>query len=200
MITEFKSAPISQRTPFFAEVEFFSIEEIRAMLQEHYANYYRFYVKRSKTIDEEELRELESTATTAKDIFQALFAAHPEFESFQSSTMFLNSGESKQDIKMLRKLSEWASEMIRRQCGEAETVSFTASTAEDLSCMLEPYIEMRSRLDGEEFGSASYWPLVRLVTVSLKSRLLARGLVIADLPGLHKRHESPAKINSNGLK
>ena len=153
------------------------------MLQEHYANYYKFYVAPRDGLDGDELQVAETKATTAKDVFKALYADREEFQNDQLAKEYLNSGESEKDKGILSQLSHWASDMISQQRDGARVVSFTAGTAEDLSVKLEPFVEMKSKLDGEECGSASYWPLIRIVHVGLKSPLLARGLVIADLPG-----------------
>lgn len=174
---------MSQRTPFKAEVEFYKIDVVEGMLKEHYANYFKFYVEQSNDMDGDELEVVESYATTAKDIFHVLFADRPEFASGQLAKEFLNSGESEKDEGILNHLLQWTKDLISCQGKVADVVSLDADTAEDLSLKLEPYVEMRSKPDSEVGGSASYWPLVRLVRVWLKSPLLARGLIIADLPG-----------------
>ena len=183
VITEYRFASESQKNPFLAEVEFHGTDQINAMLKEHYLHYYRFYAERPDGLEGDELDVMEAKATTAKEVFSALYADRKEFQDDASAKRFLNSGVSENDKDILEQLLQWSHDMIYRQRGGAQAVCFIADTAEDLSEKLEPFVENRIRLDGEEQGIASYWPLIRLVRVGLRSNLLATGLAIADLPG-----------------
>lgn len=155
------------------------------MLKEQYANYFRYYVDRPTDLTEEDLQTVESFATTAKDNFHALYADRPEFADEKLAKIFLDSGKSEQDTGILQQMLQWTKISIGLQGKEAGIISLNADSAEELSRKLEPFVMMRSKLDDENRGPASYWPLVRLVRVWLKSPLLARDLVIADLPGEH---------------
>jgi len=184
VITEFHYAPLSQETPYLATVELFGRNEIQEMLQEHLQAYYQFHLERQGDLDEEELGERELQARTALDVLVAIFAERETFRNEDCAREFLSNATSKDDQHILQCFSTWIDEFMGKYKPQEGLICLTASTAEELSNRLEPWVTSNSMV--EEDGSSqapSFWPIVRIVRVGMQSLLLQRGVILSDLPG-----------------
>ena len=78
VITEFGKALESQKTPYKAEVQFYDVREIDVMLKEHFAHWFQLFMKTSNSLDGDESEVMEALASTALEVFKALFADREE--------------------------------------------------------------------------------------------------------------------------
>lgn len=184
VITEFTKASDTQKTPYKAEVYFYDTREIDTMLKEHLAHWYQFFTKNSESLGGDESEDIEAAASTALEVFKALFIDREECRNEGAIRNLLNRATSAADKNTLAKFSEWTRDMVSRKDAESGLISVNANTSLDLQQKLEPFLQRSTNCDDEETPSPSYWPLVKLVRVGLNSPLLNRGLVLADLPGM----------------
>ncbi len=78
------------------------------------------------------------------------------------------------------------------------SISIYKPTAPKFSEAVNAYIDSSNKgTDTDEFA---YWPLVRLVKVSIKSDLLKHGLVLVDLPGLGDSNVGRTQVAENYIK
>ena len=183
VIHEYAQAAETQKEPFEAEILLFDIREVNAILKEMYRNYYQWFVDRPSRDEEDEAETLQHLASTALTCFKSILADHKEFGNDQLASEFLGSGESPSDTRLLSKMSQWTSDMMSSHETEPGIIRLAASTAEDLQIELEPFVMEKESYDDDEARTSSIWPLIRLVRVGLRSSLLSRGLIVADLPG-----------------
>ncbi len=184
VVTEFHLASLCQETPFLATVELFGRIEIHGMLQDYLEAYYQFHLEKEEDLDEEELNERELKARTAFDVLVAIFAEQDCFRDENCALEFLNRATSDKDQTILQCFSAWIDELMEQHKPQDGLVHLTASTAEELNILLEPWVTTNSAVNGDGFGQApSLWPMVRIVRVGMQSKLLRRGIIISDLPG-----------------
>lgn len=79
-----------------------------------------------------------------------------------------------------------------------QSISVHESTASRFSDSVNAYIDSSNKgTDADEFA---YWPLVRLVKVYIKSKLLENGLVLVDLPGLGDSNVGRTQVAEDYMK
>lgn len=183
-ITEFHQAPLSQETPFLAVVELYGRDQILEMLAAHLCAYFRFHRESQEDLEEGESNERELEAHTALDFFVALFAARENFRNESCASDYLSKATSKDDQEILQGFSTWVDELMNEQKPQNGLIYLTASTAEELSIRLEPWVTTKSMAEDDEYSKTpSFWPVVRIARVGMHSALLQRGCIISDLPG-----------------
>ena len=163
MITEFHQAWPTQIAPFKAEIDLFSLEQIKAILKGHFQAYYRHESQSKKGLDSEALDDLETHATTAFDAFQALFADHHEFQTETSARQFLSRASSELDSHILQKLFCWIELLLSKNGAKDGVIHLTAHTAADLMHEMEPFVKTNPNLVDEDDPRPSPWPIVKLV-------------------------------------
>jgi len=60
--------------------------------------------------------------------------------------------------------------------------------------------ETRKRRTAEEGPRAAYWPLIKVVRIYVKHRILKDGLVLVDMPGVHDSNPGRARLAENYMK
>lgn len=184
VITEFHQAALSQETPFLATVELFGQNEIQEMLRGYLQAYYQFHLHEEEDLGEEELNERELQARTALDALVAMFAEQESFRNEDCASKFLSTATSRNDQDILRCFSTWVDDIMGKHNPQNGLVYLMASTAEELSNLLEPWATTNSMVAEDGFSQApSFWPMVRIVRVGMQSHLLQRGIIVSDLPG-----------------
>ena len=184
VITEFGAASPSQGMPFMATLELYERSQIREMLKEHLEAYCRFHQANDEDLDEEERREMECEAQTALESFLAMFASKSQFENEDNAFEYLKKVTLASITTTLDFFSTWIQEFLQLYLPQKNLIFLRAANAEDLSSKLEPFVT--TNLLSEDNGCrriSSWWPIVRIVKVSMESRLLEQGIVVADLPG-----------------
>lgn len=135
-------------------------------------------------VDQEALDDMNDNSTTAFDAFKALFADRAEFKDESSATAFLGTAGSANDVTMLQRLLDWVKELVAEYCGQSGIIRRTGFTPDELAKEIERFVKPSSTLvDDDGRPVPSLWPIVSMVKVGLRSPLLERGLIIADLPG-----------------
>ena len=174
--------------PYHAEIELFSMEEIRKMLRGHLEAYYEYHFNRQDELSEDELEVAELDAGTALKVFQALFADREEFRGQYGAQDFLRTARNSLDMLVLDKFVVWIENLISLIGGGGGTVHRSSDTTEDLVFKLESFVGINPILENEDGESLealpSLWPIVKIVKVGLQSHFLNQGLIIADLPGM----------------
>lgn len=183
-VTEYQQAPLSQETPFLATVELYEKGQILEILHEHLQTYYQYRFEGQEELEDGEAGELELRARTALDILIALFADHESFRNQECATEFLRTATSKDDQVILQCFSKWIDEIMEMNKPQDGLIHLTASTPEELSSRLEPWVSSNSIVEEEGYSqSPSFWSIVRIAKVGMRSSLLERGVIITDLPG-----------------
>lgn len=157
------------------------------MIQEHFRHYIQFRRGDFKDSDDDDWKAHESLGSTAWEVFQAVFASYEVFHKEETARGFLASATAAADDEVLQNLVTWASDMISQENADSGVISFSATTAVELGDKLRRFSEKKIKFEDEKIRCCSYWPFVRLVRVGLRSQLLGRGLIIADLPGMSRR-------------
>ncbi len=195
VVTKFHHAPLSQDTPFLATVELYGRNEIQEMLQKYLQAYYQFHLQSKEELDDEEVDAREHEARTALDVLVAMFAERESFRNEDHANEFLSKAMSKDDRNILQCFSTWIDEFMGKHKPQDGLIHVTASTADELSNRLEPWVTTSSMIEDDGCTqTASFWPMVRIVRVGMQSQLLQRGIVISDLPGSFPclaLHETP---------
>lgn len=63
------------------------------------------------------------------------------------------------------------------------TISFTGAHREDFASQIKPFIDSSNSKEGGSSKSFAQWPLVKLVHLYVRSRVLEHGIILVDLPG-----------------
>lgn len=188
VITEYRQASQTQVQLFHAEIELFSMEEIRTMLRGHLEAYYEYHFNLQDEISKDELEIAELDAGTALKVFQALFADREEFRGQDRAQDYLRTAESSSDMTIISDFMVWMVNLISQIGGDDGTVYRSSDTTEDLGFKLESFVGMNPILENENGETLealpSLWPIVKIVRVGLQSHFLSQGLIIADLPGM----------------
>lgn len=159
---------------------------IRQALKLHFARYYQYNVAPQSDVDQEALDDMNDLSTTAFEVFKALFTDHTEFYDESSTKAFLGTATSADDAVILYRLFDWVQELIGKFCGQNGVIVRTGYTPDELAKNIERFVKPSSTIvDDDGRSIPSLWPVVSMVKVGLRSPLLERGLVIADLPGEH---------------
>lgn len=151
-----------------------------------------------KAADEEEANESRLASGTCIDLLMSLFMGRPEFHSKDLAEEFLDSYASSEDSKLVSKLMTWTDNILEEFMPDGDSTgvaTVSAVTASDISQSIKPFIMK------EEFPSFENtdiiccpWPFVKKVRVSLYSRILEQGTIIADLPGTTDKNR--ARVNA----
>ena len=162
MVIEFRQAPLSQKAPFAAEIEFFAVEKCQNMITTLFAQYVRY---QQRLQESEDALDENDDATTARECFQVLFADHPEFADDVTAEAFLSSATAVNDPKVLNKLLKWTLDILNLFMAErGVTLTLESDTAEGLVEQFMPFT--RKVAYGSYKGKPlafSPWPLVQLV-------------------------------------
>ncbi|KAK1718059.1 uncharacterized protein BDZ83DRAFT_678810 [Colletotrichum acutatum] len=76
------------------------------------------------------------------------------------------------------------------------TMTMKSDNAQDIREQLEPYVDSNDKDD----ETAAYWPLVKVVRIFTKAKVLANGITIVDLPGHQDWDAARAAVASEYIK
>lgn len=170
-----------QPDPFQGEVEFYEPAARDEMLRSYIADYYN-YVHSPNESEDEASQELEARYSTASEIFQTLFCNRAEFQrhgTFDDEAVreYIKSAKSPTDQAITSKFAHWTRELLAEHTSEEGVVVRNASTAAELSGMLEVFVKTVAG-DGESSIKPALWPLVRVIrSYPSHSRLLIVQLI-----------------------
>jgi hypothetical protein len=102
----------------------------------------------------------------ALKVFLALFKEKVEFTDAQAALDFLGSLDSPHDPHAITKLLVWTHEIYKKLSAKIGKAPMTATTAEELADLVEPYIQTAEspmiQLDDHDTLECCVWPFVRL--------------------------------------
>ena len=164
VITEYRQARLSQKTPFVAEIVLYEPASVQRTLKSHFGWYYRHLHESLETMDQEAIDDLNAHVETASEIFQALFANREEFSDEERMKDFLEQAQSESDPEMLQTLFEWIQESISYFGAEDRIIRRSAYAPEELARETEPFVKSCKYLrDENDCQIPSFWPLVQRV-------------------------------------
>lgn len=187
VVVEYAQATATQKHPFQASVMFLSRQACRDMVKEQLRNYWLYMTMEEDEVDEEVANERRLTSGTCMALFSSLFMGHPEFQDRERAESFLGDAESAEDPRLLSELLSWTDHILDEfmlDDDDNDVATLNANTASQISDSIKPFtMAMEDPLfDGTDIVCCP-WPLVKKVRVSLNSRILEQGIIIADLPG-----------------
>ena len=188
VVTEYRQALETQVQSFRAEIEFFNMEEIGNIIREHVEACREYHLNRQPELSEDELETASNDAETALKIFQALFADQEGFEGPERAQNFVRMAVQSSISEIVSKFVAWVKDLISRVGGEGGSIHRSSDTTENLAFELDNFLGT-SPIFKDDHGeivkaSPSLWPVVKIVRISLDSRFLSQGLILADLPGM----------------
>ena len=187
MITEYGPPWPSQKTPFRAEVTFLGREEVRKMIRDQFKAYYDYQFGDQAAMEPDALDELGAAHETAIETFKALFSNKDDFSDDDTIEDFFSTATSAEDRHILQTLNAWLDATMAEYGADDGLIYFDANTSEELASRVQHFVKTcTDREDFQHRPAPSLWPVVEIIRVGLYSRLLARGLVIADVPGKFK--------------
>lgn len=159
------------------------------MVKQQLKNFYLFLTmdEKSEEVDEEIANERRLASGTCLTLFGSLFLGHPEFQDRERAEDFLSDAESADDTRLLGKLLSWTDRILEAfmpNGDDDDVATLNANTASQISDAIQPFTMAMDdpHFDGTDIVCCP-WPFVKKVRVSLDSRLLDQGIIIADLPG-----------------
>ncbi|KAH6633395.1 hypothetical protein C7974DRAFT_392704 [Boeremia exigua] len=188
VVVEYAQAFATQSHPFQAKVEFLSRQTCRDLVKEQLKNFWLFITTDMEAeLDEEIVNERRLGAITCISVFSSLFIGHAEFSDRDSAETFLSDAESAHNPRLVSKLMSWTDEILDAFMTNEDNVdvaTINANTASQISDAIQPFtmVVEDPHFDGTDIVCCP-WPLVKMVVVSLSSRILEQGIIIADLPG-----------------
>ena len=183
MITEYCHAPQTQTKRFHAEIELFTISEIKQTFQNFLQAHYEFFCDPPNDLEGEVKEVLDLEAQAALTAFTELFVDHEECRNKEAANEFLKTATSSVDMGILTTLMRWVEELISIYEGDFGRIYLLHDSSERLSVQLQVFVAMNTAFEGEDGRpSPALWPIVRKVRVRFHSPFLARGIVLADLP------------------
>ncbi|KAJ4983924.1 hypothetical protein SVAN01_10610 [Stagonosporopsis vannaccii] len=193
VVVEYAQAAGSQKTLFEASVEFHSREACRDIVKSQVKNYFANR-ELGDEADDEEVNEGRLSAGTCTDLLRSLFMGQPEFQDQEHVEEFLEGYASADDPLLISKLMTWTEEILDKFMPDGncnDVAKLTAVTASEISESIQPFT---MRVDFPSFEGTDIvccpWPLVKKVRVSLYSRILDQGTIIADLPGTSDKNRA----------
>jgi hypothetical protein len=184
---EYAQASATQSQPFQASIEFLSRQSCRDMVKEQLKNFWLHMTMDEDEPDEEIANERRLGAGTCVALFSSLFLGHPEFHDRERAEDFLSDAESATDPRLINKLMCWTDQILDAfmpNGDDNDVATLNANTASQISDAIQPFT---MAMEDPQFTGTDLvccpWPLVKKVRVSLSSRILEQGIVIADLPG-----------------
>ncbi|KAI8935499.1 hypothetical protein NX059_008069 [Plenodomus lindquistii] len=181
VITEFKQSPLSQLTPYAAEVEFFDLTVCIKLVTDLFRQWFAVKQKQAQNADDVDDNDL-SQMKTAQECLQQMFADRLGQDDIEG---FMGTATSALDNKVLPQLLGWTADVRNMFVGEGETsVCFGSNTPENLIEQYHPFTRdvLHASFRGRPLGFTP-WPLVRMVRVTLNSPILKQNVVVADVPG-----------------
>ncbi|UPX15327.1 uncharacterized protein EKO05_0005776 [Ascochyta rabiei] len=187
VVVEYAQATATQKSPFQASVEFLSRQSYRDMVKEQLKNFWLHMAMDDEEVDEEIANERRLASGTCMTVFSSLFMGRTEFQDKDRAEDFLSHAESAEDPRLVGKLMSWTDHILDEFMPDGEdndVATLDANTASQISDSIQPFtMAMDSPLfEGTDIICCP-WPLVKKVRVSLNSRILDQGIIIADLPG-----------------
>lgn len=159
------------------------------MVKEQLKNFWLYLImdEASEEIDEEVANERRLASVTCVALFGSLFLGHPEFQDRERAENFLSEAESAEDPRLLSKLLSWTDQILDAfmpNGDDNDVATLNANTASQISDAIQPFTMAMENphFDGTNIVCCP-WPLVKKVRVTLNSRILEQGIIIADLPG-----------------
>jgi hypothetical protein len=157
------------------------------MVKEQLTNFWLHMTMDEDEPDEEIANERRLGAGTCVALFTSLFLGHPEFHDRDRAEDFLSNAESAEDPRLISKLMGWTDQILDAfmpNGDDNDVTTLNANTASQISDAIQPFT---MAMDDPHFTGTDLvccpWPLVKKVSVSLSSRILEQGIIIADLPG-----------------
>jgi energy-coupling factor transporter ATP-binding protein EcfA2 len=189
IVTEFRNRKMDQTSPILIEIERFTDEEMKGMIEQAVADYRKFvYMGGSDDSDSEtQYTNGEEYAIIKKDhdlgwaTLDSAFGDHDEF-----SEEFLKGESLFQGKEIAEQCIEWAQESVWPEAEGVTKVEY-AENAEGCSDLTSSYME------------GNIWPFIKIIRVHLESPLLQAGIVLVDLPGLQDTNAARVKATESYL-
>lgn len=160
------------------------------MVKEQLKNFWLYLTmdEDKEEFDEEIANERRLASGTCVALFGSLFLGHHEFQDRERAENFLSDAESDEDPRLVSKLMSWTDHILDEfmpNGDDNDVATLNANTASQISDAIQPFT---MAMEDPHFDRTDIvccpWPLVRKVRVSLSSRILDQGIIIADLPGI----------------
>jgi len=196
---KFSKASADQKSSFLAEVCYLNRQERNSILRNCLRSSYD-YLHRNDGIEDPADRtdpgEDDREWTTAMQIFTAIFADRNEFMDEQSAEEFLRQASSSTDSSMLGEMERWVQDLLDSVCTVGDITQIEANHVMELNEQLRPYISKSKAAVADTImeSSPSLWPMVSGVKVHLRSKLLEKNIIIADLPGISDVNQHVVRI------
>ncbi|KAL1878541.1 hypothetical protein VTK73DRAFT_7882 [Phialemonium thermophilum] len=188
--TEYRQKRREQRAAFVVEVEYLSAGEIEEHIRELLWSYRRLYLPgvNASSTTEADYRTYERESEQAWSALEAAFR-HKGSEFTPETAKDMSEGAQE---RLLRKLTEWASEIQwpRSPTGSGGVDGFwtaTASTTQECVELTKKFMHDR------------YWPFTKIIRVFLSAQILKSGVVLTDLPGLHDTNLARVRVTQEYL-
>lgn len=156
------------------------------MVKEQLKNFW-LHLRMEEDTDEDMANEYRLASGTCMTVFSSLFLGHPEFQDTERAEDFLSDAESAEDPRLISKLMSWTDHILDEfmlDGDDNDVATLDAYTASQISDLIQPFTMAMEdpHFEGTDIVCCP-WPLVKKVRVSLNSRILDQGIIVADLPG-----------------
>jgi hypothetical protein len=160
---QLSQAPSGQSTKFVFYVDLFPVQDcviiVRWAIKECYNTY------NDPNNDETEDGHADRGGPALK-VLLALFKEKDEFTDAEAALEYIESLDSPHDPHAITKLLVWTHEIHKKLSTKIGKAPMTATTAEELAELVEPYIQTAEspmiQLDDHETLECCVWPFVRL--------------------------------------
>ncbi|CAO2655790.1 Nn.00g045930.m01.CDS01 [Neocucurbitaria sp. VM-36] len=182
---ELLQMPDDQPTRYAAHIELFPIDDCIQMVRWAVKDYFNHFLGRSDELvkDAEEM----DLGTPAIKTLLALFADRSEFQDSDTAEEFLKELESPQDPHVLGVMLGWTHELHRKLSAFVNKGPIFAHTAQDLMEQVESFVQTVDgpmvELEPDVYLESCVWPFVKLARITMSHPLLAKDIIVTDLPG-----------------
>ncbi|KAF1952573.1 hypothetical protein CC80DRAFT_176931 [Byssothecium circinans] len=192
---ELVQAPEKQPFPYAAYVFYYPLQMCEDIVRMWLANYFDARI----APPEECLKDISSIdlGKPALKVFLALFHDHIEFEDEVVATRFLAKAKSRDDPKILAKLLAWTKHIHAELTKLGSVIQIQAHTASDLNHNLEPFSQHCVHLEIRGTSlECSVFPFVNRVRKSLFNPILAKGIMLVDLPDISDSDQQRVRLTA----
>ncbi|KAL8651588.1 MAG: hypothetical protein Q9210_003171 [Variospora velana] len=188
---------------FVAEVVLFDHGKVKSILEGYLQDYRMASIEEKDDLDVDALEDMRNRSNTAIDVFRALFADRREFQDEAGMHLYLGRMQHSFDT-VLRQMLRWTEDLISKSGTTHRLFYKSAQTASSLRESIELFMKMT-----ESHDTPLLWPIVDIVryfaqkphmAIGLKTPLLERGLVIADLPGLSDMNRTRTRATNEYIR
>lgn len=172
-----------QPSPFAAVVCYESLPNCEKIICDTFSDYYDSRVAISDDLSED-VSPLDPGKGCLKRLI-ALFSDKPEFQDEAAAIRFLGRAKSKNDPEVLNKMLGWLKYIHAQLTKLGVVIQIYTHTSSDLNRALEPFTQHCEDpvIHGTSLRSSVY-PIVRRVRKYMFNPILAKGILLVDLPGV----------------